>query len=296
MSLGRREIMNPVDWVAWIYGKFVYPHAIAGGFIFVGVFCVAGLLLWIRGIDYFKEHQLSNIPPLTAPVAEQKTDHPKGSHVGDSQRPPTATDSSEKEAGATVALEGRSNHNTFSGNRFINVPNVTIRASDDSKDNLISDNLIATVKETPLEIRQLPKYKKVSNKKLTSMITDFANEMRRYEADFEEQHSPPSPLPRPNPFVIPSREEQHRENQELIKREKELSENFELEASKRYLVQATEYRNEILWRLNKNGVHPALYGSESWATFWAVPGETIVDPHSVKETATYLENLARQLP
>jgi hypothetical protein len=47
--------LNPIEWVAWIYGKLFQNHATAGGFVVVTLFAVIGLILWIRGVDKYKE-------------------------------------------------------------------------------------------------------------------------------------------------------------------------------------------------------------------------------------------------
>lgn len=47
--------LNPVEWAAWIYGKVFQNHAGVGGVVFVGVIAAVGLLVWIRGVDKYKE-------------------------------------------------------------------------------------------------------------------------------------------------------------------------------------------------------------------------------------------------
>ena len=46
---------NPVEWVEWLYGKLFLNHPTLGGFAFVAVFALAGLVLWMRGVDKYKE-------------------------------------------------------------------------------------------------------------------------------------------------------------------------------------------------------------------------------------------------
>src|ERR1017187_8502270 len=51
----RRRIMNPVDWLAWVYGKLFLRHAWVGGAIVVLLFAVIGLVLWLRAVDKYNE-------------------------------------------------------------------------------------------------------------------------------------------------------------------------------------------------------------------------------------------------
>jgi hypothetical protein len=46
---------NPIEWIAWLYGKFFQNHPYLGGAL-VAVICASlGLILWSRGIDKFRE-------------------------------------------------------------------------------------------------------------------------------------------------------------------------------------------------------------------------------------------------
>jgi len=55
------EWANPVEWFAWTYGKFFQNHFYIGAAAVMLVFSVLGLILWIRGVDRYKE----NHPTIT---------------------------------------------------------------------------------------------------------------------------------------------------------------------------------------------------------------------------------------
>jgi hypothetical protein len=49
------EWLNPIEWVAWLYGKFFQGHAWRGGAVVVGAFAVTGLIVWFRAVDKYNE-------------------------------------------------------------------------------------------------------------------------------------------------------------------------------------------------------------------------------------------------
>jgi hypothetical protein len=63
---------NPVDWFAWIYGKIFQNHVYAGGAMVVIAFALIGLVLWIRGVDKYKEEH----PPKGSIAAQQQDEPP----------------------------------------------------------------------------------------------------------------------------------------------------------------------------------------------------------------------------
>ena len=46
---------NPVEWLAWVYGKLFLGHARIGGAIVVLLFAVFGFILWTRAVDKYEE-------------------------------------------------------------------------------------------------------------------------------------------------------------------------------------------------------------------------------------------------
>lgn len=85
--------INPVEWLAWLYGKAFQNHAYIGGIVVVAAFAVIGLVLWIRGVDKYKEeHQrppdshAEEAKPSSA--SRRKPDNPASpSPGGRSERP-----------------------------------------------------------------------------------------------------------------------------------------------------------------------------------------------------------------
>jgi hypothetical protein len=69
--------LNPVEWFAWLYGKFFQHNVVAGGFTVVGVFALIGFFVWVRAVDKYKEDHLD----------------PKAPTVVEKQAPPTTDDS-----------------------------------------------------------------------------------------------------------------------------------------------------------------------------------------------------------
>jgi hypothetical protein len=47
--------LNPIEWAAWIYGKLFQEHVIVGGILVTGICAAVGLMVWIRGVDKYKE-------------------------------------------------------------------------------------------------------------------------------------------------------------------------------------------------------------------------------------------------
>lgn len=46
---------NPLEWFAWLYGKYFQNHFYLGALCVILVFGFVGLMLWIRGVDKYKE-------------------------------------------------------------------------------------------------------------------------------------------------------------------------------------------------------------------------------------------------
>jgi hypothetical protein len=68
--------VNPVEWVAWLYGKLFQNHANVGGCVVVALFATIGLVLWIRGVDKYKEEHPPTPPIVEAAIQDKKTDQP----------------------------------------------------------------------------------------------------------------------------------------------------------------------------------------------------------------------------
>lgn len=49
------EWLNPVEWVAWFYGKYFQNHTWRGGIVVVTAFALTGFIIWMRAVDKYKE-------------------------------------------------------------------------------------------------------------------------------------------------------------------------------------------------------------------------------------------------
>lgn len=68
--------LNPVEWAAWIYGRVFQNHALVGGLFFVGLIAGVGLLVWVRGVDKYRdEHppkaEIGDLSPKPQAVTSQ---------------------------------------------------------------------------------------------------------------------------------------------------------------------------------------------------------------------------------
>jgi len=55
--LKREVCVNPIDWIAWIYGKFFADYPVLGGIVFCFGASAIMLLLYLRAIDKYREDQ-----------------------------------------------------------------------------------------------------------------------------------------------------------------------------------------------------------------------------------------------
>jgi hypothetical protein len=60
------EWFNPLEWLAWLYGKFFQNHSWIGGTVVVGAFGIIGLFLWVRAVDKYKEEHPDPKPQAVA--------------------------------------------------------------------------------------------------------------------------------------------------------------------------------------------------------------------------------------
>lgn len=231
-------------------------------------------------------------PPKRAAAAQSARPITPANNLSNAVVPTTSQSSAE------IKVDGGSNNNTFSGNRFINVQRVGITATGNSSGNIFTDNTILQTKDQPsVPYQQLPKYKNVANKTLHDEVIDFANNMRKFNSDFETDYDNAHPPPAdPRPLIPLTHEEIQKLNEDRAKRFIQMDKDFSFQVSKNYLAQATEYRNEMIWRLKAAGTQPQGSGTDLLNTFWGTPGDENLNERSVTGTATYLESLARQLP
>jgi len=65
--------LNPVEWFAWIYGKFFQEHVFVGGAAMTILFAALGIVLWVRGVDKFKEEHPSRSGAASDPKQQTVT-------------------------------------------------------------------------------------------------------------------------------------------------------------------------------------------------------------------------------
>ena len=67
------DSFNPIEWLAWVYGKVFQGHYWGKwiGGVLVVLFSVLGLVLWMRAVDKFEEE---HAPKQEAAKVEQSSD------------------------------------------------------------------------------------------------------------------------------------------------------------------------------------------------------------------------------
>ncbi len=142
---------------------------------------------------------------------------------------------------------------------------------------------------------EAPAIQRMTNEQLRTRVIAFANDMRKFESDFElEVGSVEYATANPKHIsTVPNREEMHKQFMDQSARVTRLDQNFNLPVSQTYVGLATQYRDELFRRL---GPQKPLSEREEFELFWPEPYGTNVSTWSVKATALYLERLALQLP
>jgi hypothetical protein len=205
------------------------------------------------------------------------------------------------DTGATISILNKSDDNVVSGNRAFNVP-FKVNVDNQSDRNTIKENEAikdCVVSDIP---HQIVKYKDISNESLRESVIGFSNQLREFasstEQEEEKRQNERSEHMRATIDLHSITPEQARklgkEGREIYEKEQ-----AQLAASigEKFLGQATEFRDELRWRLQKSSLLPPESFMEMSRTFWPDPtGNPQLDDITVKQTATYLENLARQLP
>lgn len=74
-----RRVVNPIEWLAWIYGKFFVGHPIIGYLVLCGLGAGLIAILWIRAVDkYNEQHTRQNEIDFLPPYQAASTDTPDG--------------------------------------------------------------------------------------------------------------------------------------------------------------------------------------------------------------------------
>jgi hypothetical protein len=74
LSARLRKVANPIEWFAWLYGKFFLGHPYRGVVVIAIVWAAFGLVLWARGVDKYKEDH----KPTVAITQEKPVDSGPG--------------------------------------------------------------------------------------------------------------------------------------------------------------------------------------------------------------------------
>jgi hypothetical protein len=209
--------------------------------------------------------------------------------------------SASPDSGATISIDNGSSGNVISGTRAINVP-LKVKVDHQSDRNMITDNEAikdCVVADIP---HQIVKYKDVSNESLRGSVIGFANQLREFASSTEQEDEKQRDerIEHMRKTVDP-RNITPEEARKLGEEGREIDEQNQAHLAalirEKYLGQATEFREELKWRLQKASLLPAESFTEMVYTFWPSPvGDPELDVRTVNQTAAYLENLARQLP
>ena len=205
------------------------------------------------------------------------------------------------DTGATISIDHQSDDNVVSGNRAFNVP-LKVNVDNQSDRNAISKNEAIQDCVVPDIPHEIVKYKDISNESLRESVNAFANQLREFasstEQEEEKQQDERSAHFRatidPSTITKEKAIELGAEGREIY-----VKEQAQLAASigEKFLGQATEFREELRWRLQKSSLLQPESFMEMSHTFWPDPtGNPQLDDITVRQTAAYLENLARELP
>ncbi len=63
-----RKLLNPVDWLVWIYGKFFIGHPFRGWLVCVCLAVIFVSILWIRAVDKYNEEHPGNKLVVSQPT------------------------------------------------------------------------------------------------------------------------------------------------------------------------------------------------------------------------------------
>jgi hypothetical protein len=182
-------------------------------------------------------------------------------------------------AGALISIDHNSNGNDISGTRIIN-GQLKIAVDNQSGLNSIRDSEVLTIPETSCYFddpqEQLPKYKETSNAELRDGVIKFANELRVYARDVEQEEEDGRAKVREE---LPTEVLQKMTPEQIGKMGREAAvayrkrqENLTLAITEKFSGQATEYRDVLRWRLKEASLlqsEPILRMSR---TLWPFPG------------------------
>ncbi len=244
---------------------------------------------------------LKSIPSLLKKILDKQPDLVELKAEMDQVYALVQANSATPDSGATILIDNGSNGNVVSGTRAINVP-LNVKVDHQSDRNRITGNEAikdCVVADIP---HRIMRYKDVSNESLRGSVIGFANQLREFasstEQEDEMQRDQRSEHIRAAIDLHSITPEQARK---LGEEGREIDEKNQTQLAalirEKYLGQATEFREELRWRLQKASLLPPESFTEMLNTFWSSPvGDPELNVRTVNQTAAYLENLARQLP
>lgn len=248
-----------------------------------------------------QERLLRNIPGLLKKILDKQPDLVGLKNEMDQIYAIVRANAAAPNLGATISIDNKSDDNYISGTRAINGP-LGIKVDHQSDHNTITDSEAIKDCVVPDIPHEIVKYKDISNESLRESVNAFANQLREFasstEQEEEKQQDERSAHFRatidPSTITKEKAIELGAEGREIY-----VKEQAQLAASigEKFLEQATEFREELRWRLQKSSLLQPVSLTEMIYTFWPAPGATPqLDVRSLQQTAAYLENLAGQLP
>ena len=207
--------------------------------------------------------------------------------------------------GLTISVDNKSNGNDFSDTRSYGGP-LNIKVDNQSDQNTFKNSESIRDCVMPGAPHQIAKYKKVINESLRESVIEFSKSLREFASSAEQQEETERTLRSEHiratvDFQSMSQDQAREVSHQLFIEDLEIDKKNEAELAakigEQFLGQATEYREELRWRLSKASLLPPETFVELARTFWPDPtGNPALDVRTLKQTASYLENLARQLP
>lgn len=207
--------------------------------------------------------------------------------------------------GVTISVDNKSNGNDFSGTRSYGGP-LSVKVDNQSDQNTFKNMESIRDCVAPGAPHQIARYKTVSDESLRQSVIDFSKSLREFSSSTQQQEEAENT--QRSEHIRATIDFKSMSQDQMLQVSHQLSiENWQIEQKneaelaakigEEFLGQATEYREELRWRLSKASLLPPETFVELARTFWPDPtGEPQLNVYTLKQTASYLENLARQLP
>jgi hypothetical protein len=205
----------------------------------------------------------------------------------------------------SISVDNKSSGNAFSDTRSYGAP-LSIKVDHQSDQNTFTNSEAIKDCVMPGAPHQIAKYKTVSNESLRESVIEFSKSLREFAGSTEQREEIARTQRREHiratvDFQSMSQDQMRQVSHQLSIEELGIAKKNEAELETKiggeFLGQATEYREELRWRLSKASLLPPETFVELARTFWPdLTGNPQLNVYTLKQTASYLENLARQLP